>query len=150
MSQKSADLQHLRKIHKAYKIPFDIDHNAPDVPWSENWMHKADGIIASIEKHVKDAKITFDKPVKDLFKTPQQFQRYKDRIVDEFGQKIPMDFPTVRQKLREHKYVKPIEYHLDMQRIWANCCRYNGPEATGKVKSPHYEKLTKHRKHLSK
>ncbi len=138
MSQRSQDLAALGRLNKCYNIPFDIDHNVPEVPWTDAWMHACDGIIASINKHVHGAQLTFDKRVKDNFPTAQSFKIYKDKIVDELGVKLPMDFPTVRDKLRQRRYCKPIEYHLDMQRIWANCCRFNGRQAQGGRDSSYY------------
>ncbi|KAF6251400.1 Bromodomain-containing protein [Scenedesmus sp. NREL 46B-D3] len=40
--------------------------------------------------------------------------------------KHPMDFKTVREKVRAGAYASMDEWHSDMQLIWDNCRKYNG------------------------
>ena len=74
---------------------------------------------------VKNAEITFNIDIQSVFKKHSDFHQYIQHIVDENGESIPMDFVRVRRKLRDNEYQNIAEYHMDMQRIWAN--RYEPP-----------------------
>ena len=43
--------------------------------------------------------------------------------------KEPMDFGTVKEKLRSHQYTRIEEFIKDVQLIFANCFQYNGHES---------------------
>lgn len=40
--------------------------------------------------------------------------------------KIPMDFLTIKEKLKKHGYYKIEEFILDVQLVFSNCIKYNG------------------------
>ena len=42
--------------------------------------------------------------------------------------KNPMDFQTIRQKLKEHKYARIQDFMDDMELVFYNCRMYNGTE----------------------
>ena len=44
--------------------------------------------------------------------------------------KEPMDFGTMRDKLKRHAYRKIEEFIRDMRLVFGNCLKYNGPDST--------------------
>ena len=43
--------------------------------------------------------------------------------------KNPMDFQTIKQKLKEHKYQRIQDFMDDMELVFYNCRLYNGTES---------------------
>ena len=43
--------------------------------------------------------------------------------------KEPMDFGTMREKLKRHQYVRIEDFVKDIQSVFNNCFRYNGQES---------------------
>ena len=43
--------------------------------------------------------------------------------------KNPMDFQTIKQNLKEHKYQKIQDFMEDMELVFYNCRLYNGTES---------------------
>lgn len=44
--------------------------------------------------------------------------------------KNPMDFATIKTKLKEHKYERIQEFMSDMELVFYNCRVYNGTESS--------------------
>lgn len=114
------------------KLTNEIDDDC--LKMCESWEKLAKQLMSILWK-VKDAEI-FHKPVDPI---KLNVPNYYDII------KNPMDFSTVKKKLNNFSYTNVREYRDDMDLIFNNCFRYNGPnsyvgEICSKVKNE-YEKL---------
>ena len=87
-------------------------------------MHVGDGIIKSLEKHVKHAQAVFGVKIESMFKSQLEIDIYKYHIMDENRDSIPMDFVKVREKLSAHQYRNIDEYHQDMQRYFFHSFKF--------------------------
>ena len=57
----------------------------------------------------------------------------------------PMDFGTIKSKLKEHKYMNVREFMDDMELVFSNCATYNAPGTyvaqRGKAVHEEYQRL---------
>ena len=56
---------------------------------------------------------------------------YKELNIPDYPQIVtnPMDFSTIRTKLKEHKYEQIQDFMDDMELVFYNCKTYNGTES---------------------
>ncbi|KAH0479582.1 MAG: hypothetical protein KVP17_001051 [Porospora cf. gigantea B] len=86
------------------------------LPFRGNWGRVALRLVDELEK--KDDAYIFAKPVDPLkWNCPDYYAVVKH----------PMDFETVKKKIKNHKYVRLRDFESDCEQVFSNCFTYNGP-----------------------
>lgn len=93
----------------------------PEVPESapifDQWEKAAQRLMITLQRNQKS--YIFEKPVNwEELKIPDY-----PTIV-----KNPMDFSTIKTKLKEHRYQQLEDFMEDMELVFYNCRLYNGTE----------------------
>jgi len=101
--------------------PIDSLH-VPEIPESapifDQWEKAAQRLIATLQRNPKS--YIFAEPVNvEALHIPDYHQIVKK----------PMDFSTIKTKLKESKYDKAQEFMDDMELVFYNCRLYNGIES---------------------
>ena len=96
--------------------------SVPNVPESapifDQWEKAALRMLQTLSKNQKACIFAFPVDVQGL-----NIPDYPQVV------KHPMDFQTIRSKLKEHKYQKIQEFMEDMELVFHNCRLYNGVES---------------------
>ena len=93
----------------------------PDVPETatifDQWESAAKRVLSNLQRNSKA--YIFNSPVDvEELDIPDYYQIVKK----------PMDFGTIKTKLKEHKYQRIEEFIEDMELVFYNCKLYNGVE----------------------
>ena len=94
----------------------------PEVPESapifDQWEKAAQRILTTLQRNQKSY----------IFANPVNFIELKIPDYPEIV-KNPMDFSTIKTKLREHNYNRIDEFMADMELVFYNCRLYNGMDS---------------------
>lgn len=128
-----AEFEEFRKVNpdvaKYFELNDDETETAPiselevpevssQAPIFDHWEKAAQRCLLNLQRNPKSQ--LFAEPVDaEVLKIPDYYH-----IV-----KTPMDFSTVKLKLKEHKYTKIGEFVADMDLVFQNCKQYNGVDS---------------------
>lgn len=111
--EQTEDGQDVEPI-SSLKVP-EVDESAPIY---DQWEQAAKRLLTSLTRSKKA--FIFSKPV-----DPEELN-----IPDYFTVvKRPMDFSTIKTKLKENKYANMQEFLDDIEQVFTNCRLYNGTES---------------------
>ena len=95
--------------------------SVPEVPESapifDQWEKAAQRLLITLQRNQKSY----------IFAHPVDYKKLK---IDDYPMivKNPMDFSTIKTKLKEHKYARIQDFMDDMELVFYNCRLYNGTE----------------------
>lgn len=98
------------------------DLQVPEVPESapiyDQWEKAAQRLLTTLQRNQKA--YIFGQPV-----------NYQELNIPDYPDivKNPMDFGTIKTKLKEHKYERIQDFMADMDLVFHNCKLYNGTQS---------------------